>query len=243
MQKIVSLIISVTLCALLLVGCGDSSGQPKKKEVKRTAVESSELQLCAPQEGDPIAIFDTTLGEIRAVLYPNYAPMAVANFTGLAKSGYYNGVSFHRVVYGFVVQGGDGTGKGTGGASIWNNNPYPLELTDKLHHYSGALCAARSEEDTVSSLSQFYFVQSLPNKLEKELADQLTAAGIDQQVIDTYNSAGGLPYLDYTDTVFGQIYEGLDVVDTIALCETDENERPLEDIIINSVTISTYTAP
>lgn len=243
LKKRFCLLLALLLCALALVACGqDENGQPKKKEVKRNEVESNQLQFLAPENGDTIAIFDTSLGEIRAVLYPEYAPMAVENFIGLANEGYYNGVTFHRVVYSFVVQSGDATGSGTGGASIWNNNPYPLELTDKLRHYSGALCAARSEEDELSSLSQFYFVQALPGKVDKDLLAQLTESGAAEDVVAAYTEAGGLPYLDYTDTVFGQVYQGLDIIDTIALADTDENNRPLEDIIVNSVTIGTYSA-
>lgn len=231
--------------ACSLVGCGGagSGGAQTKKDVKRPQVESGEVQFQAPAEGDPIAIFDTSLGEVRAVLYPQYAPMAVENFTELAKQGYYNGTTFHRAVYGFVVQGGDATGTGTGGSSIWNGEPFAPELSAKLHHYSGALCAAKSEESERSILSQFYFVQALPQTLESGLQSQLKEAGAPEEVLNAYNAAGGLPYLDYTDTVFGQVYQGMDVVDAIAQVGTDENGKPLEDVLVNSVTISTYAAP
>lgn len=243
-KKRFCLLLAVLLCALALVACGgDEGGRPKKKEVKRDEIESTQLQFLMPAQGDTIAIFDTSLGEIRAVLYPQYAPMAVENFIGLANEGYYNGVTFHRVVYGFVAQSGDATGSGTGGASIWGNNPYPLELTDQLRHYPGALCAARSQESELSSLSQFYFVQALPGKLDKDLLAQLEASGAGEDTVSAYTQAGGLPYLDYTDTVFGQVYQGLDIIDTIALADTDEADRPLEDILVNSVTIATYSAP
>ena len=224
--------------ALLLTGC---DGGVLSGGVNRPAVESAELQFAGPAEGDTIAIFDTSQGEIRAVLYPDAAPMAVENFIGLAQQGYYNGTVFHRVVEGFVVQGGDGAGSGSGGTSIWQGNPYPLEWTDSLHHYAGALCAAFSPESSVSGLSQFYFVEARPG-LTEEQKSQLANAGYRQEVIDAYAAAGGLPYLDNTDTVFGQVYAGMDVVDGIAQTEVDENGRPVEDVILNSVTIVTYTA-
>ena len=103
-------------------------------------------------------------------------------------------------------------------------------------------CAAFSPDESVSGLSQFYFVQSLPEKLDDSLRTQMEEAGVRTEVIEAYDAAGGLPYLDYTDTVFGQIYEGMDVVDTLAQSEVDENGKPLEDVLLNSVTISTYGA-
>lgn len=229
------------LAAGVLAGCG---GDPQPGDtIKRPAYESAEVQFAAPAEGDTIAIFDTSAGEVRAVLYPDLAPMAVDNFVGLANQGYYNGLSFHRVVYGFAVQSGDATGTGLGGSSIWNGNPYPAEYTDKLHHYAGALCAANSPDTQPSTLSQFYFVQALPSSVDKAGQQTLADAGVRQEVIDAYAAVGGLPYLDNTDTVFGQVYEGMEVVDAIAGAETDENGKPLEEVTLNSVTISIYGAP
>ena len=238
MRRFIALAAAAVLAAGLLAGCGGITGS----SIKRPQVESEELQFQTPAEGDPIAIFNTSAGEVRAVLYPDVAPMAVENFTRLAQEGYYDGTSFHRIVSGFVVQGGDASGTGTTGSTIWNNNPYPKEISDQLHHYSGALCAAFSPDEDVSGLSQFYFVQSLPEKLDDSLRTQMEEAGVRTEVIEAYDAAGGLPYLDYTDTVFGQVYEGMDVVDTLAQSEVDENGKPVEDVLLNSVTISTYGA-
>ena len=85
-------------------------------------------------------------------------------------------------------------------------------------------------------------MQSLPEKLDDSLRTQMEEAGVRTEVIEAYDAAGGLPYLDYTDTVFGQVYEGMDVVDTVAQSEVDENGKPVEDVLLNSVTISTYGA-
>ena len=239
-RTILRLAAAVLAAALFLTGC--QGGGVLGGGVDRPAVESGERQFAGPAEGDTIAIFDTSLGEVRAVLYPDAAPMAVENFVGLARLGYYDDTLFHRVVEGFVVQGGDPTGTGSGGASIWNGNPYPMEWTDGLHHYAGALCAAFSPEEETSGLSQFYFVQALPGQLTEEQKAQLTEAGYRQEVIDAYAAAGGAPYLDYTDTVFGQVYQGMEVVDAIAAVETGEDDRPLEDVVLRTVTIKTYTA-
>ena len=228
------------LAAILSIvsGCG-------AKTVRRTAVQSEERQFAAPAKGDLIAVFTTSMGEIRAVLYPDAAPMAVQNFVGLARTGYYDGTLIWQVQSGFAVQGGDPSGTGTGGGTIWSNNPYPLEASDSLRHYAGALCAAFSAQ---GGTGQFYFVQALPDSVDKTLQSQLAEAGYPEEQVAAYKAAGGLPYLDNTDTVFGQVYQGMEVVDAIACADTVQTEdgtdtfRPAEDIVISHITVTTYTA-
>ena len=239
----------VRLAALLLAvsfalsGCslvkniGGSSGAGTKT-ITRPAVESAELQFTHPAAGEPVAVFDTTAGVFRAVLFPEQAPQAYDNFVGLVQAGYYNGLTVTRVEQDFVVEAGQGAdGKGT---TIWNGSRYPAETTDKLHHYSGALCAAADASGECASV--FYVMETLPgaDSVTQELTDQMTAAGSRAEVISAYQTAGGAPYLDYTDTVFGQVYEGMDVVDAIARTGVDETQRPTEPITINSVTITKY---
>ena len=96
------------------------------------------------------------------------------------------------------------------------------------------------EEDAASNLSQFYFVQALPG-LDRSLQSQMEEAGVRQEVIDAYKEAGGLPYLDNRYTVFGQVYEGMDVVDAIAAVDTDENDKPTEDVLIEKVELAVYS--
>lgn len=221
--------------AALLCGCFGGAGGTGKT-VQRPAVESSELQFVRPAAGDTIAVFVTSKGEFRAVLFPQQAPQACDNFIGLVQSGWYDGLTFTRVESGFVVEAGqDVNGAST---TLWNGNGYPAEVTDQLHHYSGALCAALSEEGEGGSV--FYVMQTLPGALSQELVDQMNAQGWRQEVIAAYQTAGGAPYLDYTDTVFGQVYEGMEVVDAIAAAAVDEAGRPTEEIVLQSVTISTY---
>lgn len=235
----------LTVClalAGLLAGCGGGSA------TRRPAVESAERQFTAPAEGDLIAIFTTSLGEIRAVLYPDVAPMAVENFVGLARTGYYDGTVIWRCEPGFAVQGGDATGTGSGGSTIWNNNPYPLEADASLRHYAGALCAAfAAGGEQEGGNSQFYFVAALPNSVNQTVQDELAANGYTESQIAAYADAGGLPYLDNTDTVFGQVYAGMEVVDAMANVETAVDEsgadtfRPTEEntITIESIEIAT----
>ena len=229
---------AAAVLALALVLTATACGGKKSAKVNRPAVESQEQQFQAPNEGDPIAIFHTSKGEIRAVLYPDDAPMAVENFTGLVEQGYYNGLTFSRVESGFVVEAGQGAdGRGN---TIWNGSRYPVEASDSLHHYAGALCMGVDASGACASV--FYVVESLPGdqSVTQELVDQMNAAGYRAEVVSAYQTAGGAPYLDYTDTVFGQVYEGMDVVDAIGQTAVDENQKPREDITINSVSIETY---
>ena len=191
-------------CCVLLGAC--ESGSLAAAAGKRTRpADLGELQFITPAEGDPIATLSTTLGDISFVLYPDIAPMAVENFVGLAQQGYYNGLSFHRVIEGFLIQTGDATGTGAGGSTIWNGNSYPNEISDRLHHYAGAVAMAHAPDGASGNLSQFYIVQSAQDSVDKTLAKTLTEAGVCEAVVTAYQAVGGAPYLDNLNTVFGQV--------------------------------------
>ena len=237
-----ALAVLALLSCLALTGCslkeklsGSASGT---KTISRPAVESAEIQFVHPAAGDTVAVFDTSAGVFKAVLFPTLAPQACDNFLSLVQAGYYNGLTVSRVENEFLVEAGQGAdGRG---ATIWNGSRYPVEATDKLHHYSGALCAATDSSGQCASV--FYVMETLPGSASatQELVDQMNAAGYRAEVMAAYQTAGGAPYLDYTDTVFGQVYEGMDVVDAIAQTAVDENQKPAEAITIHSVSIETY---
>ena len=172
-----SLCLLPALALTLLCACGKAD--TKTPPTRPADLISTERQFTAPSDGDTIAIFDTSLGEVRAVLYPDAAPMAVYNFVGLARSGYYDNTIIWRSEYGFAVQGGDATGTGTNGSTIWSNNPYPLEADANLKHYAGALCAAfAAGGDVTGGNSQFYFVTALPDSVSTgDQQAELTANG------------------------------------------------------------------
>ncbi len=233
-------IIALVLAVLLLAGCaGGGGGGASAQKITRPAVESAEEQFTHPAAGDTVAVFDTSAGVFKVVLFPAEAPQACDNFIGLVQAGYYNGLTVSRVESGFVVEAGQGAdGKGT---TIWKNGArYPVEATDHLHHYSGALCMGVDASGECASV--FYVMQTLPgsDSVTQELVDQMNSAGYRAEVVAAYQTAGGAPFLDYTDTVFGQVYEGMDVIDTIGQTNVDENQKPTEDITINSVTIEQY---
>ena len=197
--------------ALVLAGCSGLptlpglGGDSKPQSISRPAVESGELQFTHPAAGDTIAVFDTSAGVFKAVLFPSEAPQAYDNFAGLVQSGYYNGLTVSRVEKDFLVEAGQGAdGKGT---TIWNGSRCPIEVSDKLHHYSGALCMATDTSGQCASV--FYVMDTLPgsDSVTQELVDQMNAASYRAEVVSAYQTAGGAPYLDYTDTVLGQILD------------------------------------
>ncbi|MBR2028019.1 MAG: peptidylprolyl isomerase [Oscillospiraceae bacterium] len=212
----------------MLCGCG-------QKTVKLAKVDSGEIQFSGPAGGDTVATIKTNMGDIKVVLYPKQAPLAVENFVTHAQNGYYDGVKFHRVIKDFVIQSGDPEGTGNGGNSIWQL-PFSDEFSDMLHHYTGALSMANSGEDT--NRSQFFIVASQPKGITDEIAELMAGAGWRQEIIDAYRQAGGAPNLDYRHTVFGQVYDGLEIVFDISFVKTDDNDRPKEDVIIETIEIS-----
>ena len=235
-------ILSLIFLLIILPGCGKTS-KPEVAQPKEQAVESNEAgdnqikpdqyQLDPPEKGDTIAIITTTMGAIKIKFFSKEAPKAVENFTGLASSGYYNGLIFHRIINDFMIQGGDPLGNGTGGQSIWKK-PFEDEFSENLHNYRGALSMANSGPNTNGS--QFFIVQK--NKVEDNLQLWMRQNGFDQELIDSYMKNGGTPWLDNKHTVFGQVFEGMDVVDQIAAVKTDANGKPAPDIKIDKIEIT-----
>lgn len=233
-----------TVCAfsltlgVLLASCGDGG---LFSAPERPAVQSQELQFQTPADGTPTATLTTSMGVIKMVLYEQYAPQAVENFIGLANQGYYNGLSFHRIVKDFLIQTGDASGTGTGGSSIWNNTAYPIEISDKLHHYSGAVSMAHAGESD-ENLSQFFIVSTPSDSVDKDFGATLSEMGVRDEVVQAYRDGGGAPYLDNLNTVFGQIYSGMDVVDAICAVERGADGTPTEPVTLESVVIGVYSA-
>ena len=194
------------------------------------------FQLEKPTTGDTVAIMHTTMGDIKIKLFKNETPKTFENFTTHAKNGYYNGLIFHRVIKDFMIQGGDPMGNGMGGESIWGTK-FQDEFTPELHNLRGALSMANAGPNTNGS--QFFIVQAKDapaNMLEQ--MEELTDSGFPRDIIEAYRELGGTPWLDFRHTVFGQVFEGMDIVDKIAEVKT-VNDKPAEDVIINSIDIET----
>ena len=189
-------------------------------------------QLNTEEYDGPIVTLETNQGEIKIKLFEKQAPMTVENFIRLAKKKYYDGTIFHRVISDFMIQGGDPEGDGTGGESIWGH-PFEDEFSDELFNLRGALSMANSGPNTNGS--QFFIVQN--KNMPKRFIREVDGAGYPKEIIKAYKQ-GGTPWLDNRHTVFGQVIAGMDVVDKIAKVKKDANDKPIDDVIIEKITIS-----
>jgi peptidyl-prolyl cis-trans isomerase B (cyclophilin B) len=183
------------------------------------------------QDNERLVEMNTSMGTIQIKLFPEYAPKAVENFIKHSEDGYYNGLIFHRVIKDFMIQGGDPQGTGAGGESIYGQ-PFEDEFSEKLFNIRGALSMANAGPGTNGS--QFFIVQN--TTLDPSMPDQMKQAGYPDEVIKAYEK-GGTPWLDNAHTVFGQVIQGMDVVDRIANVETVAEDKPAEDVVIKSIKV------
>lgn len=191
------MVFMLIVCSTLFVESMAQSVNKKTKKDKKTMELKNDTLT--------VAIIKTNMGTIELELFANKAVKTVENFVGLAEKGYYNGVIFHRVIDNFMIQGGDPTGTGRGGESIWGK-PFEDEVNTGLKHDSeGILSMANAGPNTNGS--QFFITLK-----------------------DT-------PWLDGRHTVFGKVISGMDVVKKIGKVKTGPNDRPVEDVVMEKVTI------
>ncbi|HFI2446372.1 TPA: peptidylprolyl isomerase [Streptococcus suis] len=179
----------------------------------------------------------TTQGDITIKLFPEQAPLTVENFLTHAKNGYYNGTIFHRVIKDFMIQGGDPLGNGTGGESIWAGKGTTIdagygfkdEISAFLYNIRGSLSMANAGAGTNGS--QFFI-----NQNTTDMSSQLSSSKYPTKIVEAYKN-GGNPNLDGKHTVFGQVIEGMDIVDKIAAVETDSSDKPKTDVKIEAIEI------
>lgn len=273
------------MCAVLIVGIALTAGC--KKEEPNTGgpreIEgfTGNVEDVSPKAGDLIATFEfENYGTVKAVLFPEAAPVGVDNFQKLCDSGYYENLTVHRVMKDFMLQGGSLNGNGTGGDALVNGGSFGIETAQNARHFYGALCYANAGGQNTT---QFYIVNNktptdtaqiaanysaiaeqyrdYAKQVDATTADYLNSYADNLSVTvdwmnaatDTikarYNEKGGAAFLDGGYTVFGQVYEGFDVIDNISAAEVrhvDENDPdselsvPVEPIIIKNVYVSEY---
>ena len=192
------------------------------------------VQLLPVSGGDTVAVMHTNMGDIHIKLFADKAPKTVKNFVTHAKNGYYNGLIFHRVINDFMIQGGDPTGTGMGGESMYGSSVED-EFDPSLHNLRGALSMANAGPNTNGS--QFFIVQA--KSVPDNMIDQMRSMpdSFPEDIVDFYEKNGGTPWLDFRHTVFGQVFDGMDTVDKIAETEVGAADKPIEDVIINSIEI------
>ncbi|MBP5361692.1 MAG: peptidylprolyl isomerase [Ruminococcus sp.] len=213
------------------------------------------VQLEPPKDGDPIAIIDTTLGELRIALYPDQSPDAVNNFTELAESGWYDNTYIFDSMEGVYASGGCKQKNGELNERI--NDPHETierELSQDLWPFRGAVCMINTKKDSsfknkllgggqYYNGSCFMFVDEV--ELDDDSKQELLDASENKELGQAFIERGGVPNLSQQMTIIGQTYEGLDVIDALTSLETENNGKylvPKEDIMIKSVKIDTYSA-
>ncbi|MDF2534888.1 MAG: peptidylprolyl isomerase [Bacillales bacterium] len=245
MKKLV--IISFILVAMIgLAACGKKE-ETKSNDKKTVSESANQTEQKAPEKVDLLQFGEglsgterevemvTTMGNIKIMLFPDEAPKAVENFIKHAEQGYYNGLAFHRVIKDFMIQGGDPNGDGTGGESIWGK-PFEDEFSTNLFNFRGALSMANSGANTNGS--QFFIVQisKEATAAAKYTEEALTGGGWPKNAATKYAEVGGTPWLDQKHTVFGQVTEGMDIVDKISTVEVS-NDKPVTDVKIEKINI------
>lgn len=189
-------------------------------------------QLDLANQKGPKALVKTNRGDIEIQLFPEIAPKTVKNFVELSKKGYYDGVIFHRVIPDFMIQGGDPTGTGMGGESIYGEK-FEDEFSPLAFNIRGALSMANAGPNTNGS--QFFIVNNA--NVPGQMIEQMKAANYPAEIIEAYQK-GGTPWLDFRHTVFGQVLSGMDVVDEIANVQRGPQDRPVYDVVIETIVIS-----
>ena len=181
----------------------------------------------------PIATIKTNHGDMRIKLFPDHAPKTVANFIALSKDGYYDGVIFHRIIKDFMIQGGDPTGTGMGGESIYGES-FEDEFSEELYNVRGALSMANAGPNTNGS--QFFIVQNQHLPYSKK---EISRGGWPEPIAEIYAEQGGTPHLDRRHTVFGQLADeaSYEVLDAIAGVETGAMDKPVDDVVIETIEI------
>ena len=198
------------------------------------------------QAKNPVLIIKTSEGNMKIELYED-TPLHTENFIDLVEKGFYDSLLFHRVIQNFMIQTGDPNSKeaipghrlGFGGLEY----TIPQEFRKQYYHKKGALAAARQGDNInpnkSSSSTQFYIVQgTILNQADLQKYIQAGAhIPFSPEQIKDYTTIGGTPHLDYEYTVFGQVIDGLEVIDKITAYTTDQYARPFKDVKILSITI------
>ncbi len=263
-----------------------SGGNYTVTSAKPKEIEGFEgnLKDVSPKSGDLIATFEIEdYGTIKAVLFPEAAPVGVENFQKLCDKEFFKGLKIHRVVKNFMFQGGSTNGDGTGGDALVNDGSFGIETAQNARHFYGALCYANAGGQ---NSTQFYIVNNkqsvdidsdlpldaIKSNVEGNLKElNENAATVTKEQADAYfqqyvqynqnmadfvenatdviksryKEKGGTPSLDGNYTVFGQVYEGFDVIDKLSAAEVADNgtgevSKPTKDIIIKNVTVSAF---
>lgn len=233
MKKYLALFSVVFLLLAVFTGCafmGNVSGVARFEAIDENEIEF--IQMQPPQPGDKIGVIETSMGTIKFRLFPVQSPLAVENFTKMAETGKYTDYVAYKITTkrAFIAAKNDGSGMSVYG------EPFANQYSPKLWNFPGAVGSISDQPEKGDS--RFYIVGNC------EISDQIFAEmkqnNFPQKVISQYEQVGGCPELDWACNIFGQVFEGLEIVDAINGAETDEQGFPKEEIKILSVRVETY---
>jgi cyclophilin family peptidyl-prolyl cis-trans isomerase len=198
----------ISFVLLILIGIlGCQGSETVKDDSNQTEIKKEEETKVSKEM--TVAVMNTNMGKIEIELFADKTPKTVENFVGLAEKGYYNGIIFHRVISDFMIQGGDPTGTGRGGNSLWGT-PFADEIVPSLKHEEpGVLSMANAGPNTNGSQ---FFITVVPT-----------------------------PWLDGKHTVFGKVINGMNVVYDIAKVKTAAGDKPVNDVLMETITIEKRT--
>ena len=199
MKKVVAMLLAAVMLSLVFIACNTES---KNQDEDNQQGENMDKIIATIEMEDG--------GIIKLELYPDIAPQTVRNFVSLARKGFYDGLTFHRIIPGFMIQGGDPNGTGTGGPGYCIKGEFAINgFENDLKHTRGVISMARLNKPYDSAGSQFFIMHA------------------------------DAPHLDGAYAAFGMVIEGMDVVDRIASVDCNPiNNHPYEDVVIKSITIS-----
>ena len=248
--------ILIVIISVALIACGCGGGQSNKKIADKQSAADTKPEPKPESKKEEVkmtkvqAMIATSEGNITVRLYDE-TPLHRDNFVKLSKDGYYNGVIFHRVIKNFMIQGGDPESRNPKPDGVYGSGgpDYKIdaEIKPQFFHKKGALSAARQGDqvnpEKKSSGSQFYIVQGTVYTLEslKNLEQQKQQVNpgfkFSDEALKAYTTIGGTPHLDGDYTVYGEVTDGLDVVDKIANSSTGARDRPVKDVVIKGITL------
>lgn len=234
-------VVIAMVCAAMMAGGLTGCGKDEASSVPKDSIQN----FTAPTEGEEIVVLTIKgYGDVKIKVFDEFAEKGAENFKGLADKGYYDGVTFHRIIKDFMIQGGDPQGTGRGGESIWGGK-FDGKTSEHLYHFAGAVAYANSGATSTNG-SQFYIVTgekqtdaSLAQN-EEYVKSKYNRNAYTDEVKAKYKEVGGTPFLDGGYTVFGQVIDGLDIVYEISAVKTGAGDKPVEDVVIEKAKVVKY---
>ena len=233
-KMLIVVLIIFGISAVIVVGISLFATFGGGNKIKIDVANATITQIDTPKDDQEVAVIKTNYGEMKIALFREYAPNTVENFVSKAKAGYYNGTHVFENEPGIYFIGGSKNKDGTCGEKAKIDN----EISAHMWPLKGSICSIGENRSNVGG-NNLLFVNSI--EFTDEIVNELNSLDKDSPLVKTFIEKGGIPNFVGQYTVFAQTYEGLDVFEKISNLASDtKTKRPIDDIVIESVTISTY---